>query len=221
MTVSNTPLLNKSLADIATHVAGATRVFRQHKLDFCCGGHRSLAEALDAKGLEAGPVVEALTALTQEDQDQDWSTVSRTELIDHIYNRYHLTHRQQLPELLKMARRVEAVHGDKPDCPVGLADHLTHMTHELEGHMQKEEQILFPMLRNGLVQQAAGPIHVMQNEHDDHCEALDRLMALTNDMTPPVGACNTWRALYTGLEALRHDLMEHIHLENNVLFKIA
>jgi len=221
MTVSTAPLLDKSLGDIAIRLAGATRVFRQYKLDYCCGGHVSLAEALNAKALDAGPVLDALASLTPDEPVSDWSNASKSELIDHVYNRYHLTHRQQLPELLNMARRVETVHGDKPDCPVGLADHLTHMTHELEGHMQKEEQILFPMLRNGLVQQAAGPIHVMQNEHDDHGEALDRLMALTNDMTPPVGACNTWRALYTGLEALRHDLMEHIHLENNVLFKIA
>ncbi|GGX66087.1 iron-sulfur cluster repair protein YtfE [Saccharospirillum salsuginis] len=221
MTVTDTPLLNKSLADIATQVAGSTRVFRHYKLDFCCGGHLSLQDALNAKGLDAEPVLAELESLADVEPETDWAGSSRSELIDHIYNRYHLTHRQQLPELLKMARRVEAVHGNKPDCPVGLAEHLGHMSHELEGHMQKEEQILFPMLRNGLVQQAAGPIHVMQNEHDDHGEALQRLMDLTNDMTPPTGACNTWRALYAGLEALRHDLMEHIHLENNVLFKVA
>ena len=221
MTVTDAPLLNKSLTDIATHLAGATRVFRRYKLDFCCGGYLSLSQALNDKGLEAEPVLDALNALANEEPEQDWSTTSRTELIDHIYNRYHVTHRKQLPELLQLARRVEAVHGDRPDCPVGLAEHLGHMSHELEGHMQKEEQILFPMLRNGLVRQAAGPIHVMRNEHDDHGEALQRLMDLTNDLTPPVDACNTWRALYTGLETLRHDLMEHIHLENNVLFKVA
>jgi len=60
---------------------------------------------------------------------------------------------------------------------------------------------------------------VMRNEHDQHGEALQRLEALTNDITLPRGACNTWRALYVGLAALREDLMEHIHLENNILFE--
>jgi regulator of cell morphogenesis and NO signaling len=58
----------------------------------------------------------------------------------------------------------------------------------------------------------------MRFEHDQHAEALARLAALTDDITAPGNACNTWRALYTGLQELRDDLMQHIHLENNVLF---
>ena len=48
---------------------------------------------------------------------------------------------------------------------------------------------------------------------------LAKLEALTNGITLPRGACNTWRALYLGLQTLREDLMAHIHLENNVLFE--
>lgn len=47
---------------------------------------------------------------------------------------------------------------------------------------------------------------------------LEELLALTNNITPPADACNTWRALYRGLLEFRNDLMQHIHLENNVLF---
>lgn len=221
MTTTPQPLLETSLGDIATQLAGATRVFRQYKLDFCCGGHISLAEALDKKGLDADTVVAQLEALSTEPAERDWQALSAPELVDYIYQNYHLLHREQLPELLRMARRVEAVHGDKPGCPLGLADHLTHVANELESHMQKEEQILFPMLKQGLNAQAAGPIHVMQHEHDDHGEALQKIIDLTDDMTPPPHACNTWRALYLGLDSLRNDLMDHIHLENNVLFKGA
>ena len=221
MTTTPQPLLETSLGDIATQLAGATRVFRQYKLDFCCGGHISLAEALDKKGLDADTVLAQLEALSTEPAERDWQALSAPELVDYIYQNYHLLHREQLPELLRMARRVEAVHGDKPGCPLGLADHLTHVANELESHMQKEEQILFPMLKQGLNAQAAGPIHVMQHEHDDHGEALQKIIDLTDDMTPPPHACNTWRALYLGLDSLRNDLMDHIHLENNVLFKQA
>ena len=61
----------------------------------------------------------------------------------------------------------------------------------------------------------------MRYEHQEHGNALERLAALTNDITPPANACNTWRALYRGLEEMRSDLMQHIHLENNVLFRNA
>jgi regulator of cell morphogenesis and NO signaling len=111
------------------------------------------------------------------------------------------------------------VHGDRPDCPVGLADHLCVMQQELETHMRKEEQILFPMLERGDVGRAQAPIMVMRMEHDDHGRELRQLEALTQGLTLPRGACNTWRALYLGLRTFRQDLMDHIHLENNILFE--
>ena len=106
-----------------------------------------------------------------------------------------------------------------PDCPTGLAEHLRTMGQELESHMQKEEQVLFPLLARGHGAMAAMPITVMRMEHDDHGVALERLLALTNNITLPRAACNTWRALYLGLRAFKEDLMAHIHMENNILFE--
>src|SRR5690606_13824954 len=150
---------------------------------------------------------------------RDWTRSSPAELIDHILVRYHDRHREQLPELIRLASKVEQVHGDGADCPVGLADLLRGMQQELESHMRKEEQVLFPLLARGHAAMAAGPITVMRMEHDDHGQALQALAALTHDITLPRAACNTWRALYLGLAAFRADLMEHIHLENNILFE--
>jgi regulator of cell morphogenesis and NO signaling len=93
------------------------------------------------------------------------------------------------------------------------------MLQKLESHMQKEEMVLFPMLQRGQTGMAAMPIQVMRHEHDHHGGEFAKLEALTNGITLPRGACNTWRALYLGLQTLREDLMEHIHLENNVLFE--
>ena len=77
---------------------------------------------------------------------------------------------------------------------------------------------MFPLLKDRQYLVSQGPIQVMQDEHDHHGENLAQLETLTDDMTPPAGACNTWQALYLGLRAFREDLMQHIHLENNVLF---
>jgi len=207
---------SQAIGQIAVQLPGATAVFRRLKLDFCCGGHISLREAAADKGLDLPAVVQELSALQRPNELPDTGTPA--ELIDHIIARYHEVHRAQLPELIRMARRVEAVHRDNPNTPHGLADALETMEQELLMHMHKEEAVLFPMLRAGGNSFVSQPIAMMRHEHNDHGEALEHLARLTNDITPPMGACNTWRALYTGLAQLREDLINHIHLENNILF---
>lgn len=216
-------LLDQSLGDLASTIPGATRVFHDYGLDFCCGGHVSLRAAATVKELDADAIAARLHALTAAGQatGEDWSAAHPADLIDHILSRYHDVHREQLPELLRLAERVEQVHGAKPDCPRGLAAHLLVMLENMESHMQKEEQVLFPLLAAGRGAMAFGPISVMRMEHEQHGEALERLAALTHNLTLPPEACNTWTALYTGLRTLREDLMEHIHLENNILFANA
>lgn len=68
---------------------------------------------------------------------------------------------------------------------------------------------------------AAAPISVMEHEHDDAGRDVEVVKELTNGVVPPEGACNTWRALYSGINEFITDLMEHIHLENNLLFPRA
>jgi len=146
-----TDLLDRSIGSIACDVPGATQIFHEYKLDFCCGGHRSLRESLERRRIEEPtPILEKLSGLIaaqQVDTSTPWQEQTSDALIDHILERYHARHREDLPELIRLARRVEQVHGDRPDCPKGLADHLADMQQELESHMMKEEQILFPILR--------------------------------------------------------------------------
>lgn len=215
-------MVEQSLGQLARSIPGATQVFHDYALDFCCGGKKSLGEAAAAQSLDPAQIEARLIALTRNPpQETDWSQASPATLIDHILARYHDVHRQQLPELIRLALKVEQVHADSPDCPTGLADHLRTMQQELESHMQKEEQVLFPMLARGHGAMASMPIMVMRMEHDDHGVALERLLSLTNDLTLPRAACNTWRALYLGIRTFKEDLMAHIHLENNILFEDA
>ena len=145
-----------------------------------------------------------------------WQKAANPELIEFILERYHAVHREQLPEAIRLARRVEQAHGGEAHCPDGLAEHLTVMFQELESHMMKEEQILFPMLAGESYPQ--GPIMVMESEHDDHELALQHIMALTDSLRLPSGACGTWRALYQLLGELVADVRAHIELESRVLF---
>ena len=207
---------DQQIGQIAVQLPGATAVFRRLKLDFCCGGQVPLAAAAAEKGLDVNAVLAELAALQR---PSDLPAVSEPgALVDHILARYHDVHRAQLPELIRMAHRVEAVHRANPDVPAGLGDLLEEIQEELLSHMHKEEAILFPMLKSGGNPFVGQPIGMMRAEHVDHGAALDKLNALTNDATPPAGACNTWRALYAGIAQFGDDLVNHIHLENNVLF---
>ena len=206
----------QAIGQIAVELPGATAIFRRLKLDFCCGGQIPLAQACEQKSLDTTTVLQELARLDR--PEVEVAPPSPNAMIDHILERFHAVHREQLPELIRMARRVEAVHRDNPNVPSGLADHLEAMETELLQHMEKEETILFPRLRQSAQSGVEMPIQVMRAEHTDHGAQLERLMALTNDANPPPGACNTWRALYAGIGQFSDDLINHIHTENNLLF---
>lgn len=218
MNMPTTAQATQSLGSLAVQIPGATAVFRKLKLDFCCGGQQSLEKACADKQLDLNTVLGEIRALQHHEAAPE--APAPAELIDHILRRYHEVHRQQLPELIRMARRVEAVHRDHPQVPRGLADHLETMEQELLEHMAKEEQILFPLLKQGGHPMVVHPIGMMRHEHVSHGEQIERLAALTTQHQPPVDACNTWRALYTGTARLTEDLIEHIHTENNLLFPV-
>ena len=203
---------DQPLGELALSIPRASALFRKYDMDYCCGGKQTLARAASRKELDQ---------LAEQPVDKDWRTAPLAEIIDHIIVRYHDRHREQLPELILQATKVERVHADKPSVPRGLAKYLTMLHEELSSHMMKEEQILFPMIKQGMGSQAMGPISVMESEHDDAGELLEVIKHTTNNVTPPPEACTTWKAMYNGINEMIDDLMEHISLENNVLFPRA
>jgi regulator of cell morphogenesis and NO signaling len=211
-----------TLAELAVTHPAAARVFRRHRLDFCCGGRRPLEDVCRERQLDPDAILASIAA---EDplmpEPERWDEAPLPALIAHIVGVYHARLREQLPQLVAMARRVEVRHGDKGSCPRGLAAHLETMQEAVLDHLRKEEEILFPLIASGLGARAGGPVHVMEVEHEHHGENLQVVRRLTDDLIPPPEACTTWRALYLGLQQLEQELMEHIHLENNILFRRA
>lgn len=151
-------------------------------------------------------------------QSEAWNSRSNEAVIEHILSRYHDVHREQLPELIRLAQRVELVHGSNPSAPAGLSSVLGQLQRELEEHMHKEETILFPMIARGITGLAMRPAAAMRREHEEHGAALADIDRITHGLQLPAEACNTWRTLYNGLDILKQDLTDHIQLENDVLF---
>ncbi|WP_313573580.1 iron-sulfur cluster repair protein YtfE [Pseudescherichia sp.] len=212
---------DQSLGELALSIPRASALFRQYDMDYCCGGKQTLARAAQRKALNVEEIEAALTKLAEQPVDKEWRVAPLAEIIDHIIVRYHDRHREQLPELILQATKVERVHADKPNVPHGLTKYLTMLHEELTNHMMKEERILFPMIKQGQGSHAAGPVSVMESEHDEAGELLEVIKHTTHNVTPPPEACTTWKAMYNGINELIDDLMEHISLENNVLFPRA
>lgn len=144
--------------------------------------------------------------------------LSVNDLVDHIVHCYHDKHREDLSELVALASKVERVHHDVAAAPRGLSEALKRFRIELESHMQKEEQVLFPAMCHGATDMIRQPISVMRHEHDHHGATLSEIDRLTNGFKVPEGACSSWRRLYVGLSELCGDIREHIATENELLF---
>ncbi len=202
----------------------ATRVFHRYGIDFCCDGGRKLQEACAARGVDPEMVVEEIRKelSTTTIPEERWVEAPLEDLVQHILETYHRPLQEELPRLESMVQKVLQVHGDKdPDTLSELGEVYAGLKAELDQHIVKEEQILFPMIIQGQGAMAGGPVSVMQHEHDSAGAALRRLRELTKDFQVPPEACNTWRALWHGLAALEESLHQHIHLENNILFPRA
>jgi regulator of cell morphogenesis and NO signaling len=221
------------VSDIVTHNPAATKVFHRHGIDFCCGGKRPLATVCAEHGLDVDEVQREIAALDPHDaEERDWSEAPLAEIVDHILERYHSPLKEELPRLTEMAAKVTNAHGDRfPEMVPPLAARLAELKTELELHMMKEERMLFPYIVS--LEKAGGrtprppfgsmaaPIAAMEADHEDVGRLLAEMRALTSGYQLPEGACNTFRALFHGLEELEREMHLHVALENHVLFPRA
>lgn len=222
------------IGEIAVAIPAAIPLFERLGLDYCCGGNRTLAEAAAAAGADAASLLAELAGLERHPDQRDWSEAALPELIDHIVATHHVYLKEAMPALWQMLAKVVQAHGENHPELARLRRLSGGMFQELDAHLMKEEQILFPMIRSlagssGVRQTSAfspaghacgspeAPMRVMEMEHDQVGTVLRDMRALSGGYVVPDDACTTFRALYAGLAELEEDLHRHIHLENNVL----
>lgn len=210
-------------------------VFERLGIDYCCHGATPLGEACDQLSLDVGHVLAEIAASdrheAREDHDHvDYSAMSASELADHIVASHHVYLRQELPRLSELLGKVVAAHSANHAELVDLRRTFAGLRQELELHLMKEEQVLFPLVKRLEGTREAFPIHcgtvenpirVMEHEHESAGSALERIRELTGDYRAPADGCTSFQALYDGLSRLEADLHQHIHKENNILFPKA
>lgn len=224
--------LNSSVGNWVAAHPQTSRVFEALQIEYCCCGGKSLEQACWDRGLDPKQVMQQLEQAVTEDEGstENWLDVSLTELCDHIEQTHHAYLKEELPRLTELLVKVVDAHGESHPELATVKEVFASLKAELEPHMFKEEQVLFPAIRQ-LEQSAddpsfpfgtvANPIRMMEQEHDDAGYALSRLHTLTRDYQVPEDACNTYRAMLAGLRQLERDMHRHVHKENSVLFPRA
>jgi regulator of cell morphogenesis and NO signaling len=211
-------------------------VFKKYGIDFCCGGKKTLEKACSEKGLDVVRIEDELKGLEQETKgnSNDFKSWDPGFLADYILNTHHKYVNSAIPVIYEYTQKVANVHGDRNPEVVKIAETFLELMNELNRHMCKEEDILFPYIKelalakkNGTRLPSPGfgtvenPVRMMEHEHDVAGDLMLQIKNLSNDFTPPQNACTTFRLSYAKLKEFEEDLHTHIHLENNILFPAA
>lgn len=224
----------QTLAGIALSNHEFIPVLEKYSLDFCCRGKKTLEEACTEKNLPLNSIVnEMLDTVKTGKPVMPFTDMSAEELISYIMIHHHFYVKNSIPVIFSHVRKVATKHGERYPHMEQVLNLFTAVAEELMPHMEKEEKILFPRIKEIFSLQAKnslnnlaqgyldGPIHMMETEHDNAGQLLFEIRQLTNHYTAPEDACTTHRVCLEELKAFEEDLHQHVHLENNILFPKA
>lgn len=230
-----TNISEQTLASIVTQNHQAVPVFEKHNLDFCCKGKRTLSEACVEKGLPVEVLLKELEAVTENEKQSQmpFTEMDAEQLIGYIIIHHHFYVKQSMPLIYSHLEKVAAKHGSRYPYMQKVFELFGMVKDEMTMHMQKEEMILFPRIKeienlfnnnqqtnisDGYI---TGPVTVMETEHEHAGKILDEIRQLTNNYTVPEDACTTFKVSLAELKEFEEDLHKHVHLENNLLFPKA
>ncbi|MGB0114563.1 MAG: iron-sulfur cluster repair di-iron protein [Ilumatobacteraceae bacterium] len=216
-----------SLADVVTRHPALARELEVRGLDYCCGGATTLEQACIDQGLDPVEIVHALSLADTGAEPAPWATMGAVQLVDHLESTHHRYLWDELPRLDALAHKVLEVHGERHPELAGIRACVDEIRTDLEPHMTREEQVLFPAIRELATASTVpayrfgsikNPISVMLREHDVVGHLLEDLREMTNGFATPDDGCASYRALFDGLAELEADTHLHVHKENNLLF---
>ncbi|HKI46369.1 MAG TPA: iron-sulfur cluster repair di-iron protein [Balneolales bacterium] len=227
---------DRTVGELVTEDFRKAGVLREFGIDFCCGGKKSLNEACTKNNLDSEIVIKALEELDNKPDvsNENFSDWEPDELVDYIVGTHHAYVRNKIPEISAYSRKVARVHGQHHAETIKISFIFDLLSTELNAHINKEENILFPYIKYLAKTQQDGitpekpffgsvqnPVSMMEADHDEAGKEMAKIESLSNGYTPPEDACPTFRILYKNLKTFQDDLHKHIHLENNILFPMA
>ena len=214
----------------------AAGVFHKYRIDFCCQGGTALSAACEKKQVDPAILRQELEQAMKESGGQqiDFQTWPPDLLCDYIEKTHHRYVAESIPVLHQFLDKVARVHGGRHPELLEINQLFREVAEALIQHMEKEEVVLFPYVRELVAQRMTGsdfkpphfgtvenPIRVMEQEHEFAGDHFHRIAELSEQYTPPADACTTYRVAFAKLDEFEQDLHRHVHLENNILFPRA
>jgi regulator of cell morphogenesis and NO signaling len=226
---------NQKVGEIVADNFNLAQIFKKHDIDFCCNGNRTVVDACNSSQVD---IDEVLSQLEQESiqshSERDFASMNQHELIDYILENHHKYVEEKIPQIKEYLTKVTEVHGKQHEELFDVKSIFEESAGELAAHMKKEEIILFPFVKkledaveNGSEPPTPGfgtvenPINMMKDDHSEEGERFAKIQDLTNNYTTPKDGCNTYEVTLKMLKEFHNDLLQHIHLENNILFPRA
>lgn len=223
--------LEQRTGEIVKIFPKASDIFRQRKIDFCCSGDRPLIEAVTENSLNGEAVLSELNTAYEKWKNEDndhinWDVIPLSDLVSHIQTRYHANLSDELLGINALVTKVYRVHGNNHPPLKDLYRLYNELQTELIEHTIKEDNEVFPLIikyetnpSESLLQEIHEANGTLEDEHDATGDLLKQIREITNDFTPPAGACATFQLTYARLAELESETFDHIHLENNILFQ--
>lgn len=210
-------------------------IFNKYGIEYCCGGKWPLKIACLIKGLELELImieIQTVTRIFQLPNNLPFNEWKIDFLVDYIINIHHHFLKQTLPALKMALDDFATEHEKKYPHFQAVLLHYQKLEKEILPHLKQEEEVIFPYLRQVahayerkdsfatlLVKTLRKPIaSVMDHEHRILNEIIYLFRKLTNNYISPENACTNHKVILSKLKALDNDLVQHIFLENEILF---
>jgi regulator of cell morphogenesis and NO signaling len=213
-------------------------VFKKWGINYCCGGNLPITEACTVQQIDRSVLEEELKQATQ-----NLSLPSSTAfdewplpfLTDYIINVHHGYIKKVLPGLKQFINSYVPGHLKKFPHLASVQEAFHNLVAELEEHMEGEEESIFPYIKQIIntfsrqevyghlfVRTMSRPLaEVIEKEHGRIAFHLKQLRQLTANYSFTADACTNYQVLYSKLREFDADLVQHKHLENNILFPKA
>ena len=223
----------KYIGEVVANDYRTATVFKNHSIDFCCNGNRSIDEACKSENIDSQQLINELNEVLNDTSEKavGFNHWPLDLLADYIEKTHHRYCERKINEIKPYLEKITKAHGEQHPELIEINELFKETAGKMSVHMKKEELILFPFIRKMTKVKSTGealtapkfgsvesPIDIVMEDHNEEGERFQRIRALSQNYTVPEDGCATYKVTFAMLNEFEDDLHQHIHLENNILF---
>ena len=226
------------MSDIVGQDYRTADVFRRHGIGYCCGGKWPVDMACEMHGVDPEKLQRELEAAIRSipvSNQLDFAGWSIDFLIDYILNVHHQYVKKYLPATRELLADFAKEHLKKFPWIADLEKKVEILERQLVSSMKREEDVLFPYIRQVehalkdkepyavlLVRTLRKPVEdSLSKNHEMATDIIRSIRDTTDKYTIPANACTSHKVVISKLKELDHDIMQHLYLEQSILFPRA